>query len=116
MVPERQCPHPRRASRSCMDLEDAADNFTARKHVEIVLLPVAGRATCRCAFEDEVVLLHPGRSCRAVLERNRLATNSELRDHGPPLRVRNGVASISEARRSFVWSRSWPRMRIGKAT
>src|SRR5215831_11322642 len=24
---------------------------------------------------------------------------------GPPLRVRNGVASISEARRSFVWSR-----------
>jgi DNA end-binding protein Ku len=43
-----------------MDLEDAADNFTARKHVEIVLVPVAGRATCRCAFEDEVVLLHPG--------------------------------------------------------
>jgi hypothetical protein len=30
-----------------MDLEDAADNFTARKHVEIVLVPVAGRATCR---------------------------------------------------------------------
>src|SRR5262249_24287474 len=55
-----QRPHPRRSDWSCMDLEDAADNFTARKHVEIVLVPVAGRATCRCTFEDEVVLLHPG--------------------------------------------------------
>jgi len=34
-----------------MDLEDAADNFTARKHVEIVLVPVAGRATCRIPDE-----------------------------------------------------------------
>jgi hypothetical protein len=70
MMAEGQRPHPRRASRSCMDLEDAADNFTAHKHVEIVLVPVARRATCRCAFEDE------------AFERNRLATNSKLRDHG----------------------------------
>src|SRR5262249_3242611 len=64
MMAEGQRPHPRRASRSCMDLEDAADNFTARKHVEIVPVPVAGGATCRCAFEDEVVLLHVPHSFR----------------------------------------------------
>jgi hypothetical protein len=36
-------------------VEDAADGDAIRKHVEVVVVPVAGRAAGRCAFEDELV-------------------------------------------------------------
>src|SRR5262249_61903561 len=100
MVPERQCPHPRRASRSCMDLEDAADNFTARKHVETVLVPVAGRATCRCAFEDEVVLLHPATILPSgLLSRTDYQGIANYETTRPPLRVRKDACTRAEAGR-----------------
>src|SRR5262245_44281706 len=57
VIAEHKRPHPRRASRSCMDLEDAADNFTARKHVEIVLVPVARNMSC--GFPPEHCRLEP---------------------------------------------------------
>ena len=83
-----------------MDLEDAANNFTAGKHVEIVLVPVAGRATCRCAFEDEVVLPSRYDPAERSFERNRLATNSELRDHG-------SSTPCAERRSLHIWSASF---------
>src|SRR5215470_19294160 len=57
VIAEHKRPYPRRASWSCMDLEDAADNFTARKHVEIVLVPVARNMPC--GFPPEHCRLGP---------------------------------------------------------
>ena len=34
-------------------LEDAADNLAVAEHVEIILIPLAGRARGGCAFEDQ---------------------------------------------------------------
>jgi hypothetical protein len=43
VVQEGQCPHPRRADRSRIGLENAADNLAIGEHVEIVVTPLAGR-------------------------------------------------------------------------
>ena len=64
MVPERERPHPRCSDRRGVGLEDAADNFAVGEHVEIVIIPFAGRARGRCAFEDEVILFHRKRMFR----------------------------------------------------
>jgi hypothetical protein len=37
---------------------DAADSIAVGQHVEIIFVPVAGGPACRCALEDEGVLLH----------------------------------------------------------
>jgi hypothetical protein len=59
VVPKGYRPHPRRHSYGrCVDLEDAADNIAVGQHVEIIFVPVAGGPACRCALEDEGVLLH----------------------------------------------------------
>src|SRR5262249_43342559 len=60
VVPEGQCPHPRRADRRRIGLEDAADNLAIGEHVVIIVTPLAGRTRGRCAFEDEIVLFHWG--------------------------------------------------------
>jgi hypothetical protein len=44
MVREGQRPHPTRADRRGVGLEDAADNSADRQHIEIVVIPVAGWA------------------------------------------------------------------------
>jgi hypothetical protein len=49
VVPECQCPHPRRPSRRRVYLQDAADDSTFGKHVVIVVVPLARRAGGRCA-------------------------------------------------------------------
>ena len=54
MVPERQRPHPGRAYRRRVHLEDAADNRAILEHVEIVLAPFARGARCRRALEDQL--------------------------------------------------------------
>src|SRR5262249_29809024 len=59
MVPEGKRPHPRRVYGRRISLEDAADDSALRKHVKIVVVPLALGAACRRAFEDEVVLVHP---------------------------------------------------------
>jgi hypothetical protein len=41
VVPENECPHPRRAYRRRIGLIDATDNFAVRKHVEIIVAPLA---------------------------------------------------------------------------
>src|SRR5262245_16659044 len=54
MMPEGQCPHPRRSYRGGVGLEDASNNSAIRRHVKIVGTPVPGRARGRGAFENEV--------------------------------------------------------------
>jgi hypothetical protein len=44
-VAEGHCPHPSRAYRRCVGFEDATDNFALGKHVEIIVVPLAGRPT-----------------------------------------------------------------------
>jgi hypothetical protein len=59
MVREDQRPHPRRPYRRCIGVEDAADSFAIGQHVVILFVPLARGPAGRCAFEDEVVLVHP---------------------------------------------------------
>src|SRR5262249_28958522 len=47
VVPEGEGPHPGRADWRGTGLIDAADNFAVRKHVEIVIVPMARWAACR---------------------------------------------------------------------
>jgi hypothetical protein len=61
MVWEDQSPHPRRFYRSGVRLEYAADNFAGGEHVVVVVLPFAGGAGRRRAFED-----HPAIGQRPV--------------------------------------------------
>jgi hypothetical protein len=56
VVPDVQCPHPRPCYGHAR-LEDAADHSALRKHVEIVVVPLAGRPTKRRPLE-QVVFLH----------------------------------------------------------
>jgi hypothetical protein len=55
VIAEGQRPHPWASYRRGVGLEDAADNRAIFKHVEIVVVPFAGWARSRCAFEDEVI-------------------------------------------------------------
>jgi hypothetical protein len=41
-----------------MYLHDATDDSAIREHVEIVVIPFAGRPACCGAFEDQVILVH----------------------------------------------------------
>jgi hypothetical protein len=45
-MPEGERPHPRRTYRRGVDLEDAADHTAVREHVEVIIVPLAGRAAC----------------------------------------------------------------------
>jgi hypothetical protein len=58
MVPEGQCPHPRCPDWRCVGFENSANHDAVSKHIEIVVVPLAGWSAGRCAFENEVVLLH----------------------------------------------------------
>src|SRR5262249_40896052 len=62
MVPESERPKPRRPNRRGGGLQDAADNSAVCKHVEIVVIPLAGGAGSGGAFEDQVVLVPVPRS------------------------------------------------------
>ena len=44
VLPKSQGPHPRRPYRGGMYLQDAADDSAIGKHVEIIIVPVAGWA------------------------------------------------------------------------
>jgi hypothetical protein len=55
VMPERQRPHPRCPDRRSIGLEDASYNRAVRQHVEILVIPFAGRPGGRCAFEDQLV-------------------------------------------------------------
>src|SRR5262249_14261890 len=52
VVAKGQCPHPRRAYRCGVPLEDAADDNAVVQHVEIVIVLLAGWAARRSALED----------------------------------------------------------------
>jgi hypothetical protein len=58
MVAEGQRPHPRRANWPGIGVEDTADDHAIGEYVEIVIIPLAGRARGRCAFEGQVILIH----------------------------------------------------------
>jgi hypothetical protein len=53
VLSEGERPHPRRSDRRRVHFEDAADNGAVGEHVEIVVVPLAGRARGGRAFEDE---------------------------------------------------------------
>jgi hypothetical protein len=68
MVPERERPHPGRADRRCIGLDDAADNFAVRQRVvkrtlikRAAASSVASAVTCR----------HRGRQCSSSHRRCR---------------------------------------------
>jgi hypothetical protein len=42
VVPEGERPHPRRADRRCVGLEDAADDDAVGEHAVVVIVPFAG--------------------------------------------------------------------------
>src|SRR5438067_10537877 len=63
VVPERQCPHPRRSHGRGVGSEDAADNCPIRRHVKIVGIPLPGGARVPGTFEDEP---HPGTSEKSL--------------------------------------------------
>src|SRR5215475_5927058 len=79
------------------------------------------------ALEDEIVLVHRALFFAEFLaDRNKVATtnanseisnaNCEFRDKGSSiLNAARGSLHIEQGS-SFVWSMSWPRVRIGKAT
>ena len=48
VLPEGERPHPRRADRRGVGLEDATDNLAVRKDVEIIVAPLPGWPTKRC--------------------------------------------------------------------
>jgi hypothetical protein len=56
MLPESERPHPGRSHRRRVDLQDAADNGAIGEHVEVVIVPFAGRAGSRGALEDQIIL------------------------------------------------------------
>jgi hypothetical protein len=47
VIAEGQGPHPRASYRRGIGLEDTADNFAIGQHVEIVIIPFAGRRPTR---------------------------------------------------------------------
>jgi hypothetical protein len=53
VMPEEQCPHPGRAYRGRMYLQDTTDHDAIGEHVEIVVVPLAGRPACGGAFENQ---------------------------------------------------------------
>jgi hypothetical protein len=118
VVREDQGPHPRASYRRDVCLEDAADNFAIGKHAEIVVIPMAGKATKRRALQLSIGALF-------FAARNKLATtnaNSEISNAN--CEFRDKASSNLQAKRSsfhmssiagFVWSRPWPRVHIGRA-
>jgi hypothetical protein len=58
----RSSPHPRAPYGRGVGFEDAADDSAIGQHVEVILIPLPGRARGRGAFEDEV---HSGTSRKA---------------------------------------------------
>src|SRR6516225_3545029 len=58
MVAKAKRPHPRRTLRRGGHLHDAADDGTIGEHVEVVVVPLAGRTGGRGALEDQIVLVH----------------------------------------------------------
>src|SRR5262245_49021208 len=52
VVPEAERPHPGRADRRGVHLEDAADHSAVSEHVEIIVGPLAGRARGGSALEQ----------------------------------------------------------------
>src|SRR6516164_4080594 len=60
VIAEGERPEPRRSYRRSDGFHDAADHDAIRKHVVIVVFPLAGGTGSRCALEGEIVLLHWG--------------------------------------------------------
>jgi ABC transporter substrate binding protein len=58
VVPENDCPHPRFPDGCSICFEDAADHDPTREHVEVVVIPFAGRAGSRGPFQEQVVFFH----------------------------------------------------------
>src|SRR5262249_16925754 len=59
------------------------DDDASGEHVVIIFVPLAGGPAGRCAFEDEVVLFHPGSHvcarCRSALTTTTTLTPSLVR-------------------------------------
>ena len=58
VMPKGQCPHPRCPDWRCVGFENSANHDAVSKHIEIVVVPLARWAACRCAFQEQVVFVH----------------------------------------------------------
>src|SRR6516225_638220 len=58
MIAKGQRPHPRHANWHSGRLHDPANDDAIAEHVEVVLIPLAGRARSRRALEDQIILFH----------------------------------------------------------
>ena len=63
-----------------MDLEDAADNSAIDEHIEILVVPFAGRTGGRGALEDQIVLVHFTESTRGASLDHLIGAGEQ---HGP---------------------------------
>src|SRR6516162_9741520 len=98
VMAKSQRPHPRCTNRRRMDLEDAADNSAIDEHIEILVVPFAGRTGGRGALEDQIVLVHFTESTRGAscvdgprLARDHLACSTEVAcSHVSGLLVQSG--------------------------
>src|SRR5262249_54439881 len=86
MMSESESPHPRGIYWRGVHLHDATKDSAVGEHVEVVVVPLAGGARGRGAFEDQIVLVHfyqvsgdfgccarPASDCRAAEQRDELA-------------------------------------------
>src|SRR5215472_2897796 len=77
VVAKGQRPHPRRPDWRGMDLEDATDNSAIDEHIEILVVPFAGRTGGRGALEDQIVLVHfTEPTCAASLNPSGVASDT----------------------------------------
>jgi hypothetical protein len=58
VMPKGQRPHPRCPDWRCVGFENSANHDAVSKHIEIVVVPLARWAACRCAFQEQVVFVH----------------------------------------------------------
>src|SRR5262249_59799105 len=73
--PRRQCPHPRRSNWRRGGVEDAADDYAIGKHVEVIIVPLAGRPRERGSLEDEGLHLTASATLLLVFRRQVVAAN-----------------------------------------
>jgi hypothetical protein len=57
VMPKGQRPHPRCPDWRCVGFENSANHDAVSKHIEIVVVPLARWAACRCAFQEQVVFV-----------------------------------------------------------
>src|SRR5262245_25827101 len=108
VMAEGERPHPRRPDRRGLCFHDAADDDAISEHVKVVVVPLAGGAGSRGAFEDQVVLVHRAlgqkRSSRNEQMMSALHPKADKRETSPNVRFVPKADSCSAAKRIVIRS------------